>query len=203
MNIGILGGTFDPVHAGHIKMAKTAYKNLALDKVVFVPTNNPPHKSEITDSVHRINMVRLATSDFPHFEVSDMEIFRKGTVYTADTLEYLVNKYPENSYVFILGADSLLYINDWYRPDKIMKYARLAVCARDDAYSESSKLNDCRESLIRRYNADIVILDFKCVDISSSEIRKNIYNNPELVKSYISDDVYSYIVKEGLYKNEI
>ena len=58
MNIGILGGTFDPVHAGHIKMAKTAYKNLALDKVVFVPTNNPPHKSEITDSVHRINMVR-------------------------------------------------------------------------------------------------------------------------------------------------
>ncbi len=203
MDIGILGGTFDPIHIGHIKMAETAYKSLALDKVVFIPTNNPPHKNKITGAVHRMNMVKLATSKISYFEVSDMEILRKSTVYTADTLEYLVNKHADNSYVFILGADSLLYIDEWYRPDKIMKYAKIAVCARDNAYSGSHILDERRKYLVRRYNADITILDFDCVDISSSDIRKNIYDPSNAVREYISDDVYDYIVKEGLYKDEI
>lgn len=203
MNVGILGGTFDPVHKGHIKMAGAAYDGLNLDKVIFMPTNNPPHKNKITDFRHRMNMVKLAVRPFSYIEVSDMEMLREGTIYTADTLEYLTDKYPENDYVFIMGADSLLYIDKWYRPDKIMKYASLAVCARDCAESGSAKLNDCIRFLTEKYNADITMLDFTCIDISSSEIRKNIYNASERVKNCISDDVYNYIIKEGLYRDEI
>ncbi len=201
MNIGILGGTFDPVHNGHIKMAETAYKSLLLDKVIFIPVSNPPHKSNITDSVHRINMINLAINGISYFEMSDMEIMRKGISYTADTLENLVKLHPDNKYVFILGADSLFYITEWHRPDKIMKYAKLAVCARDDA--DYRKLDDYRQFLVRKYNADIIILDFPCIDISSSGIRNSISKGVKPDKNYISDNVYNYIIKEGLYKNEI
>lgn len=201
MDIGILGGTFDPIHLGHIKMAEAAYNGLALDKVLFMPTSNPPHKTGITDSEHRINMIRLAIKDYKHFEMSDIEIMRKGIIYTADTLEYLTKTYPDNRYIFIMGADSLFDITKWFRPDKVMEYATLAVCARDDA--DPGNLYDYREFLVEKYNADIVILNFSCVDISSSKIRTCLYTDYSMVKDYISEEVYNYIIKEGLYRDEI
>ena len=103
--IGIMGGTFNPIHNGHIKLADTAYKELSLDKIWFMPSKIPPHKdnSTIVDEQHRVNMINLAISDYDYFELSELELKREGTTYTSQTLEYLSEYYPDDIFYFIIG----------------------------------------------------------------------------------------------------
>ena len=201
MRIGIMGGSFDPIHNGHIAVADAVYKELKLNKVLFMPSGNPPHKKLMTDGQVRLDMIKLALKDYDYFEASDYELCRKGTIYTADTLVSLRQKYPENEYTFIIGADSLFYLKNWYRPDIILQNAEVAVCARDNSSLEM--IEDSISDIKKIYNdATVHVVDFECVDISSNEIRQSIYTNEELCK-YIPEDVYSYIVRKGLYKNEV
>ena len=120
--IGIMGGTFDPIHIGHLILGETAYHQFQLDKVLFMPAGNPPHKQDrenrATDS-QRVDMVRLAIASNPHFTLSLEEMHKEGYTYTYRTLERLKQQNPDTEYYFILGADSLYTFDDWKEPGRI------------------------------------------------------------------------------------
>lgn len=195
--IGVLGGSFDPVHDAHIKLAECAYRELSLDKVIFMPAYIQPFKTNcnVTDELHRYNMLRLATEKYPYFEVSDLEISLKGTSYTARTLTELNKDYSE--IVFILGADSYLSLSKWYKPEVIFQIATIACAVRDDV--DMSELIAREKEYLREYNGHTVFLKMPRTDISSTDIRNCIAkgDNPTGV---INEKVYSYIKENGLYE---
>ena len=120
--IGILGGTFDPVHNGHLLLGEQAYREYGLDEIWFMPSHVPPHKKDhfITDGAARIRMLELATESIPYFTVSDFEMGREGNTYTAQTLALLKEAYPDIEVYFIIGADSLYQLESWYHPEQVM-----------------------------------------------------------------------------------
>ena len=153
MKVGILGGTFDPIHNAHIEIAKAALNQFSLDKVMVMPTPNPPHKDKntITSNFHRINMIKLAILPYENIEFSDFEINMHDVTYTADTL-YLLNELnPDIEYYFILGSDSIMSFLSWYRPDIILKYAKLLTVRRDDESFDlmDSKIKEIEETYNR------------------------------------------------------
>ena len=161
MKVGILGGTFDPIHNAHIEIAKAALNQFSLDKVMVMPTPNPPHKDKntITSNFHRINMIKLAILPYENIEFSDFEINMHDVTYTADTL-YLLNELnPDIEYYFILGSDSIMSFLSWYRPDIILKYAKLLTVRRDD---ESFDLMDSKIKEIEDGSISYKIDDQKC-----------------------------------------
>ena len=130
--IGILGGTFDPVHNGHLLLGEQAYREYGLDEIWFMPSHVPPHKKDhlITDGAARIRMLELATESIPYFTVSDFEMGREGNTYTAQTLALLKEAYPDIEVYFIIGADSLYQLESWYHPEQVMAQAVLLVSGR-------------------------------------------------------------------------
>lgn len=198
MKVGILGGTFDPIHNAHITIAKEALKQFNLDEILIMPTPYPPHKdkNKITGNFHRANMIKLAIDSLDKIRFSDFELNSHDVTYTADTLHMLKELHPENEYYFIMGSDSIASFKSWYRPDVILKFAKLIAVKRDD---ESSKKMDVNISEIEKeYNTHIGILSMPAVDISSSYIRCNSY---EAIKSMVPEPVYEYIVENNLYNN--
>ena len=126
--IGIMGGTFDPIHNGHIMLGRQAYAEYNLDEVWYMPSGQPPHKKgrHVTESAERCHMVKLAIQDIPYFVFSDFEVRRTGkNTYTAETLALLGEKYPDVHFYFIVGADSLFEIEKWYHPEEVMARATL------------------------------------------------------------------------------
>lgn len=197
ISVGIFGGTFDPIHNGHIKLALTAYRELCLDKVIIIPAYIPPHKTEnkITDEIHRVNMTRLAVEEYPFIEVSTLEIDRKGKSYTADTLTTLKEQY--NRLVFILGADSYMALEGWYHPEIIFKKAEIACAYRDGI--DRTVLMEMADKYKRQYNGVSHILGMPDTDISSTDIRKMI-SQDEDVKGLVPDIVMTYIKDNKLYE---
>ncbi|HTL47490.1 MAG TPA: nicotinate-nucleotide adenylyltransferase [Verrucomicrobiae bacterium] len=133
MKLGVLGGTFDPIHEGHLALARAARQQFALDKILFIPTRLPPHKAERTDLApesHRARMVELAIRGNPDFEMSRLELDRPGVSYTIDTLQDLEKRYPGAGLYLILGADTLETLDTWRDADKIRKIAGLLVAKR-------------------------------------------------------------------------
>ena len=120
--IGIMGGTFDPVHNGHLLLGRQALSEYGLDQVWYMPSHIPPHKKDhrITDPKDRLAMLELALKGIPFFTVSDFEMKRDGNTYTAQTLELLKDAYPEDEFYFIIGADSLFQLETWYHPERVM-----------------------------------------------------------------------------------
>ncbi len=164
--IGILGGTFDPCHIGHIEMALKAKEHLKLKKTVFMPGGNPPHKEEITPAELRFRMVSEAIADYEGLEVWDYEINKKTHSYTADTLGHLKSENPQDDYYFILGGDSLDYLDHWYNPEQIFALAKIVVFSRDD-FNIRAKT----DSLIKKFGGQIIILDDEIKDVSSTMVR--------------------------------
>ena len=121
--IGIMGGTFDPVHMVHLTLAENAYHSFGLDEVLMLPNGDPPHKTDkiITPAVHRLAMLQLAVEGIPYFRISDMEIRRKGYSYSSVTLEELKKAHPDTDYYFIMGADSLFQFEHWKGPEEICR----------------------------------------------------------------------------------
>lgn len=199
MRIGILGGTFNPIHLGHIELARTAYRELNLDKVWFMPSKNPPHKDNdsIASETDRVNMINLAIQDYDYFEVSDIELKREGITYTSDTLEYLQEKYSEDTFYFIIGADSLINIEKWHRPDILFRLTTFVVAVRDDIDIDKIYLQ-C-EYLKQKYeDVQIRIINMSKIDVSSTEIRKKCKKN-HFTDCNIDKKVYDYIVKYSVY----
>jgi nicotinate-nucleotide adenylyltransferase len=199
MKVGILGGTFDPIHNAHIKIAQETLEQFKLDKILIMPTPYPPHKDKdrITSNFHRANMVKLAITPFDKIEFSDFELNSHDVTYTADTLHMLKELHPENEYYFIVGSDSIASFMSWYRPDVILKFAKLIAVKRDD---ESSKKMDAKIAEIEeKFHVPIQTLSMKALDISSSYIRCNDYAQ---IKSMVPEAVYEYIVENKLYCDE-
>ncbi|MGN0132922.1 MAG: nicotinate-nucleotide adenylyltransferase [Lachnospiraceae bacterium] len=196
--IGIMGGTFDPIHNGHMQLAEQAFKQQKLDKILFIPNHIPWMKKDrkITDEVHRLEMVRLAIEAFPSYELSTVEIETGGNSYTFRTLETLRKQYPKDEFYFILGADSLFSIESWVHPEKIMEYAVILVAVRDDC--DMQKLTEQSNKLISGYHARIFTLHMPPIDISSTRIREQFYTD-QMVEQMLPAKVAAYIREHHLY----
>ncbi len=195
--IGIMGGTFNPPHLGHIEMAKKALERLSLDKVLFMTGGNPPHKSEdIVDAKIRHEMVKKTIDGIEGLEVSEYEINKEGYSYTADTLAYLKEENPQDDFFFILGADSLDYIDRWYHPQQIFKLSQVVVFARR-GFDYTKKTDE----LSKRFKAEIIFLEDDIPDISSTEIRKYVDMGLS-VSEFVVPEVEHIIKERKLYRGE-
>lgn len=195
-----MGGTFDPIHYGHIELAKQALYQFKLDKVLIMISPMPPHKKGqyITPIDHRAQMIKLSIEDSgcEQLVFSDFEMKRSGYIYTAETLTLLKKQNPDTEYYFILGEDSLNNINRWYHPEIVMDNAVLIAACRDS--DNISTLMHTISELVSVYSCNIKILKNKYMDISSSSIRCNIKNNQN-VQKYLSPSVLKYITDNDLY----
>ena len=192
-NIGLFGGSFNPIHNGHLKLAKWSQKKLSIDTIFFIPAAIPPHKKHLilANAVHRYKMVSYAIEDYSDFRVSDIELNRKGISYTIDTIDFYRKNYKvekENLFVF-LGADSLIDLPNWREPDRILAKCQIVVFQRPNIdLSNISK--DVRDN--------VIILETPLFDISSTEIRNRIKDDKE-IDTFIPPAVASYIEKHSLY----
>lgn len=198
-HIGIMGGTFNPVHNAHLVLAQAATEEFKLDETWFIPSKNPPYKSNrnlINDKL-RLEMLNLATEGNSYFRVSNIELLRDGPTYTVDTLKELRSKYPEYNFSFLIGGDSVMQFKSWYKPEEICTMCRLIATGRGD-YPKAEILAECSH-IRERYEASIEYLDIPSMDISSSFIRGQIEKG-NCVRYYLPDRVYSYIVENKLYE---
>lgn len=200
MRTGILGGTFNPIHNGHIKLAMYCKRELNLDRVILIPDYKPPHKSDrmLVDSVHRLNMCRLAAMDGQGIEVSPIELERGGKSYTYETLTSLKELYTDDRLFLITGADMFLTLDSWKNPGIIFEKAALIAVPRDD--SSSAEMQEYYDGTLKPMGAEAYILDSTVEQISSTFIRSHI-REPELIGKYLSPRVLEYINRHGLYQN--
>ena len=190
MKVGILGGTFDPVHTGHLVIAEQAREQLQLSEVLFMPAGEPWRKNgrAITAPEHRLAMLRLAAEDNDAFGISDIELRRAGPTYTADTLEALAGERLDDEFHFIVGADALADLPNWHEPGRIVEHAMLAVAPRSAQDVNVTALN------IPGITGRIELFDCPRLAISSTEIRERVargasirYLVPEAVRRYIAE----------------
>lgn len=188
MRIGIFGGTFNCIHFGHLVLAEQAYEKLGLDKVIFIPSFQPPHKKSMhmASAHHRYVMVALAIKDNPRFEISDIELERKGRSYSVDTLRELRQMYPKAELFFISGSDVSDKILQWKSIKEILGIAKF-VLAKRPGYR------------LKKYHKDIVVISITELDISSSMIRRKI-RAKQSVRYLMPMRVYNYIKQKRLYQ---
>ena len=195
MSAVIFGGTFDPVHNGHVSMAVSAIEEFGFSRLVVVPNGNPPHKTDlsITDFAHRYNMVSLAFAGIEDIEISDYEQRGNHLKYSLYTMRHFRKLYGEDT-SFIIGADSLLSLHKWHEYQTFLKENRLIVFHREGDDTFWDTVDKCK----RAYGADIRVSSMDYVDISSTQIRRMIKEN-SLADGIVPDAVMNYIKKEGLY----
>ena len=199
--IGILGGTFNPIHKGHLALGLAAAEQYDLEEVWLMPSKLPPHKSHFTmlSEEHRLAMVALAAETNKLFQVSDFELHREGLTYTADTLELLTKEYPDVTFYFIVGGDSLIKFSKWRRPERILELCTLLAAGR--AGYETSKIEEAARKLREEFpNAEIGTVELSDHPISSNEIREAFYTgHPEKVQQYLPEPVWNYLQEQQLY----
>lgn len=194
----MLGGTFDPVHLGHIKISETVMAEMKLDKMIFIPSYVSPHKqdSKTARSSDRLNMLRLSIKDKADFEIDEHELTKQEISYSVDTIEYLKHKYQNDEIFWIIGADMLFYIEKWHEFKKVLKnIAFIAVGREGYDYRQMTKYISM---LKKEYQARIFLCRINKIDISSSNIRNNIKNGRS-VSEMLHPEVEKYIIINGLY----
>ena len=197
--IGLMGGTFDPIHEGHLALARYARSALLLDAVLFIPAGCPYLKKSrlVADPADRLAMTDLAIRDEAGFYISDTEVKRKGETYTADTLEELHAAYPGNTWFFLTGADSYCYMEKWIRPSRIFELCTVVCTARDRI--DTDELERMRVRYVELYGHDSVILDMPAIDISSTAIREMIGKGMS-TEGLVPPPVREYIEERKLYR---
>ena len=196
MRVGILGGAFNPPHIGHLVCGQEAQLQLELDKVVFMPVGEPPHRELASDpgAEARLEMVELATADDPRFEVSRMEIDRSGPSYTVDTLRALHEQVADDELFVILGGDQAAALSTWHEPEQVLELAHVVVVERS-TWSRSA----IAIKLWRLKGAERVrYLDMPIIQVSSSGIRRRV-GAGQPIRYLVPDKVSSYIEANGLY----
>lgn len=208
-SVGIMGGTFNPIHIGHVEIAKAAYEQYNLDEVWFMPNHIPAYKSEdvIVSGEDRLEMVRRAIQELSYCKASDFELKREGNTYTIDTLKSLQSLYPDYTFYFIMGADSLCSFDKWMKYLEIPQYAKLLVAPRDEQSIQQvlSKIDEYN----RFFDKEVFCL-IKCekIQCSSSDIRaklrdfvkSNSVNDEQICNEcYLSKPVFQYILEHNLY----
>jgi len=196
--IGIMGGTFDPIHTGHLVIAEAVRIEYGLEKVLFIPAANPPHKqnSHVTPSIHRYIMTVMATYSNPHFYVSPIEIERPGLSYTIDTVLALIEQYGDKTeFYFITGADVVQELPTWRNIDHLLDLCYFITATRPGCISN---LDDVIESLGIKGRQRIQRLATPALEISSTDIRERMRQGRS-IKYIVPESVENYIFKEGLY----
>ncbi len=200
--IGIMGGTFDPIHNGHLMLGRQAYHEYGLDQVWYMPSGRPPHKkgSGVTAAEDRCAMVALALKREKGLSLSEFETSREGTTYTAMTLRLLTQAYPADEFSFIIGADSLYEMENWYHPREILAMAEILVAERECGCFPRT-LGEQIAYLEERYHARIRKLHCAAVDISSHAIREAAAKGEE-IRAWVPDFVADYIAEHRLYRTD-
>jgi len=195
MNIGVLGGTFDPVHMGHLVLAEQARDQLELDQVLLIPAGEPWRKSgrAITAAEQRLAMLRLAVEGDEHLAISDIELRREGPTYTADTLEALASERLDDAFWFIMGADALADLPNWRDPERIVRHAMLAVAPRDAQEVNAAAMN------VPGIAERIVIFDCPRIEVSSTSVRERVRAGRS-VRYLVPAGVEAYIAEHRLYR---
>ncbi len=199
--IGIMGGSFDPVHMAHLVISQDATERLELSEVVFVPAAIPPHKQHLqqVDAEHRLNMLRLAVEADFRFSVSDIELKRGGISYTIDTMVELKKTEPNAEWILVVGSDTLIDLHNWYKVDELLDLCEVATFVRPGENNPKEiagkiLLADCRkEQLLAN------LVESHLVDISSTEIRMRVAEGLS-IRYLVPPEVEMYIYEHGLYR---
>lgn len=186
--VGIFGGTFDPIHLGHLICAQYVFEKRNLEKIKFIPCKISPHKTNVssTESLHRLEMIKLAIADIPYFDYSDFEINKEGISYSVDTLLHFKNKYENLE--FIIGEDNFPSLDTWKQPEKIIELSTIIVLLRNISVTPNKN----------KYAKSVVYLNSPIIDINATDIRDRIKNNRP-INFFISEKVRQYIYSNNLY----
>jgi nicotinate-nucleotide adenylyltransferase len=195
VKVGVLGGTFDPVHVAHLLIAEAAREQLSLDLVLFIPAGEPWRKShrEITPAEHRLAMLKMAVEDNDAFGVSDIELRRSGPTYTADTLAALAGERLDDAFWFIVGADALADLPNWHEPARIVEHARIAAAPRD-----VQEANVVAQG-VAEFRDRIDLFDAPRIELSSGKIRERVAAGRS-IRYLVPDAVADYIAHQALYR---
>jgi nicotinate-nucleotide adenylyltransferase len=199
MRVGVFGGTFDPIHIGHLVSAEEAWVELELERVVFIPAGLPPHKLDhvVSPVEHRLAMVELAIVSNPHFAVSRVDIDRFGPCYTVDTIELLRDEWgPGAEIYFIMGSDSLLDILTWRNPRRLIRLCRFAVVSRSGYQVDLNEL----DALLPGVASRVQMLNAPELAISSTDIQRRVREGLS-IKYQVPEAVEAYIYQHKLYRN--
>ena len=202
MKIGIMGGTFDPIHNGHLMLGKAAYEMFGLDQIWYMPNGNPPHKDNTSMKTHvmeRVEMVQLAIAPYEEFRLELYEAKRREVSCSYSTLEYFRNKYPEDEFYFIIGADSLYNFDTWMEPERICQACTLVVASRN--YGRNGDLNQQIRRCAQTYHGTFLRLDTMNIDVSSQQLRQWI-REEHSIRYYVPDNVITYIREQQIYLGE-
>ena len=191
MKICLFGGTFDPPHLGHLLIAQTVFEEENFDKILFIPAYNPPHKKNITSINHRLKMLKIALDDNPNFEISDLEIRRKGVSYSIDTILSIKNQFngKKDRIYYLIGSDSLQELESWKDSKKILNMCQIVVAIRP-----GFRPSDIPSWILHK----IRFANLPRFQISSSNIRKRWINN-KTIRYMVTQPVWEYIEKNKLY----
>ena len=197
--LGVLGGTFNPIHKGHIELGKYCMDSVSLDKIILIPTYSPPHKSDsgLVSCAHRLEMCRLTAQNHPGFCVSDIEIKRGGKSYTYETLNSLKEIYPNDELFLIMGADMFLTLDKWKNPEAIFKSAAVITIPRNN--DDKRALDEFYTSVLKPMGAKAYILGDPVTQVSSTYIREHI-GEREKIEGLLDLDVFEYITNNNLYR---
>ncbi len=208
--VGILGGTFDPVHNGHLHLAATFLGQLKIAEILFVPLNNPPHRpAPLASPEQRLEMLKIALENHPHLKIDDCELQRGGVSYTIDTLRHIRKKIDETPLCLIMGMENFKTLNNWHQWQSLMDYAHIIIANRpgNDDEIKNDEIKKFMENFITKSVTNlhdqpaghIIRLDIPMLDISSTQIRNN-FQSGQKTESLLPDKVLDFIHTHHLYK---
>jgi nicotinate-nucleotide adenylyltransferase len=198
MKLGIFGGAFNPIHNGHLALAKNYYDSLQLDKVLFIPTAVPPHKTSqfLVPPQDRLSMVQLAIEGNDAYQLSDIEFNRQGKSYSYDTVNEIKSLYPDSDIYLIIGADQFLTFHKWYRYEDILDVVTICTSARENELEKQEMLSYAQSN--EKMRGKYFIADYPVIKLSSCEIRDKIKKGEDISK-LVPKKVYDYILEKELY----
>ncbi|MEG0370798.1 MAG: nicotinate-nucleotide adenylyltransferase [Clostridium sp.] len=200
LKLGIFGGTFNPIHIGHLIVAQSVLEDLSLDKIIFIPTGNPPHKNfnMIESGFRRLDMITRATKSNEKFDISDIEVVREGVTYTFDTLIKIRQVFNKSEINFIIGYDTLLDMKNWYNIHEVVKLAKFIVVNRNE---QTSVIKNAIEFFKKGFGGEFELVNIPNIDVSSSDIRKRIIEGKD-INYMVTKPVYDYIIDNNLYRGD-
>ena len=201
LKIGIMGGTFDPIHYGHLMIAENAAEQFGLDQIWFMPNGNPPHKKSETiksTAEDRMKMTSLAIAPFPEFVLQPYEALRAEVSCSYQTMEHFSKIYPDDEFYFIIGADSLMAIETWVHPERIFPTCTILATYRNEVKTKE-EMNRQIQYLSEKYHAKIRLLETPLMPVSSHELRASLQSG-DSVSEYMPAAVCSYIKQHHLYR---
>ncbi len=198
--IGIFGGTFNPIHLGHIRLGQLVLDEIKLDKILFIPDNTPPHKSnkELASGMDRLEMINISLKDHKNMESSDIELKREGKSYTYETLLELKKQNPNDELFLLTGADMFLTLDKWREPETIFETANIIGVPRVD--SDFEKMEEYAENVIKPMGARIFMLSKTVFDTASSTYVRDNIDDYQKIRDMITPEVYGYITEKNLYR---